>query len=123
METIFGIGVDQVEAERVIKACEKETFLRKFYTENEHDLIQIRKTRCATNFAGKEAVAKALGTGFGKVLPKEVEILRNELGAPFVCLHGAAKAYAKEHGITKIHLSLTDTKQDAVAYAIAICER
>ena len=123
METIFGIGVDQVEAERVIKSCEKDTFLKKYYTDKECDIIEIRKTRCATNFAAKEAVVKALGTGFGKVLPKEVEILRNELGAPYVCLHGAAKAYAKEHGITKIHLSLTDTKQDAVAYAIAICQR
>lgn len=122
METIFGVGIDQVEVSRVLKACEKETFLRKYYTDRERQLIQIRKTRCATNFAGKEAVVKALGTGFSHILPKEIEILRNESGAPYVCLYGRAKEYADGHGITCIHISLTDTKQDAVAYAIAVSE-
>ena len=121
-ERIIGIGIDQVLCERVIKACEKNSFLRKYYTENEQKLIAQRKGRAATNFAGKEAVVKAFGTGFVEITPGEIEILRDEKGAPYVILSGEAEKRAVHMGITKIHISLTDTKEYAAAFVVAVGE-
>lgn len=121
MEKIIGIGVDGVSRERVRKACEKTSFITKYYSEEEQKLIWERQNRAATNFAGKEAVAKAFGTGFAEgISPKEIEILRNEKGAPFVRLSGKAKEYAEDLCIENIHISLTDTKEHALAYVIAV---
>ena len=64
MSKIIGVGTDIVEVGRVLKSCEKHSFLNKYYTEAERELIKRRKSCAATNFAGKEAVAKAFGTGF-----------------------------------------------------------
>ncbi len=126
MEKIIGIGVDEVSRERVEKACEKESFLKKYYSAAERDLIEKRKSRAATNFAGKEAVAKAFGTGFTGtrgalgISPKEIEILRNEKGAPYVRLSGNAKEQAALSGIEMFHISLSDTQKNALAYVIAV---
>lgn len=120
MERIIGIGVDEVEKERVIKACEKESFLHRNYSEKERLILQKRKTSAATNFAGKEAVAKALGTGFLGIMPSEIEILRKESGAPYVELSGNAQKVADALEIEKIHISLSDSKTMAVAYVIAV---
>lgn len=122
MERIFGIGVDQVDIERIMKACEKKSFLEKYFSIEEQVLIDKRKTRAAANFAGKEAVVKAFGTGFSGICPEEVEILRNEMGAPYVKLTGNARKIAQEFNISRIHISLTDTRTIAAAYAIAVCE-
>ena len=59
-----------------------------------------RKRRGASDFAGKEAVVKAFGTGFAGIDACEVEILRRESGAPYVTLYGAARKKAEEMGIT-----------------------
>lgn len=120
MEKIIGIGIDEVSCERVQKACEKASFLTKYYSEEERKLIEKRKSSAATNFAGKEAVVKAFGTGFDGISPKEIEILRDEKGAPYVRLSGKAEEYAKALDIEKIHISLTDTKEHAFAYVIAV---
>ncbi len=119
MDFIFGIGNDIVETERVIKACEKETFIKKCFTEKEQELIHKKKKSAANNFAGKEAVAKSFGTGFSNIKLIEIEILRNEKGAPYVVLHGKAKEFAKENHIKKIHISLSDTETLSSAYAVA----
>lgn len=120
MEQIIGIGVDQIEKERVLKAVEKKSFLCRHYSEKERQIIEKRKTSAATNFAGKEAVAKALGTGFSGILPVEIEILRKGNGAPYVALSGNAKKTADSLGVGKIHISLSDCKTMAVAYAVAV---
>lgn len=122
MERIIGIGIDEVEKERVLRACENTHFLKRCFSDREQFLIEKRKTRAATNFAGKEAVLKAFGTGFGKISPTEVEVLRKENGAPYICLSGKAKQYALENGIRKVHISLTDTQKYAAAYAIVTGE-
>lgn len=121
---IFGIGTDIVEIDRIAKAVQKnDGFLEKYYTSNERRLIQERARAVQTaamNFAGKEAVAKALGTGInGDVRLEQIEILRAETGAPYVVLCGSTEKYAREQGIRKIHISLSDTHQTAAAYAIA----
>lgn len=123
MESIIGIGIDQVEIDRVLTACQKKGFLARYFTESEQKLIQKKETRAATNFAGKEAIAKCFGTGFYKLSPSEIEILRNEMGAPYIVLHGAAKSTAQKLRISEIHISLTDTKQIASAFAVAVGEK
>ena len=117
---ITGIGTDLVEIARVQKAIGRSSFLEKVYTEKERELIAVRKVRAATHFAAKEAVTKALGCGFAGVAPREIEILRQSSGMPYVVLHGKAKEKADDLGIVKIQLSLTDTKEYAQAYVI--CE-
>ncbi len=119
MEPIVGVGIDIVEIERILKAAQKVSFLNKCYTEAERRLIEKKISCAAANFAGKEAVAKALGTGFRNFSPSDVEILRNSSGAPYVNLYGAARARADSLMIKKIHISLSDSEHDAVAIAIA----
>ena len=72
----------------------------------------------ASDFAGKEAVVKAFGTGFAGIDACEVEILRRESGAPYVTLYGAARKKAEEMGITDWKISITNTKDCAAAVAI-----
>ena len=112
---IAGIGTDIVETERIFKAIQKESFLGKCYTKEEQKLIAERKSRAASNFAGKEAVAKALGTGFAGFVPSDIEILRRVDGVPYVLLHNGAKERAESLGINYIHISLSDTKDNAIA--------
>lgn len=116
---ILGIGCDLVQSERVLKACEKESFLRRYYTEKEIAQIRERKERCVSDFAAKEAVAKALGMGFGKVMPIDIEVLRNEAGAPYVLLHGKAAELAGRRGISAIHITLSDDGGYTQAFAVA----
>ena len=78
----------------------------------------------ATRFAAKEAVLKALGTGFGwgTCDPRNVEVRRNVKGRPFVVLHGAVKEIARQQKITEIPISLSYTHAEAVACAMAITD-
>ncbi len=115
---VAGIGVDIIEKERVLKAIEKKSFLKKCFTNREYQIIEEKKSRAASNFAGKEAVAKALGTGFTGFLPADIEILRKPDGVPYVLLHNGAQDKAENLGINYIHISLSDTKDTAIAYAV-----
>ena len=71
------------------------------------------------NFAVREAVSKDLGTGFGKLLPIDLEELRNELGKPYVNLYGGAAKRAFELNVGIIHVTITNTKEYAQAFAVA----
>lgn len=115
---ITGIGNDLIEVERVLKACRKETFLRRVYTEKEIELIQLDHRKSADNFAVKEAVSKMLGTGFRNVVPIEIEVLRNKQGKPFVNLFGKAAEIAKEQGVTIIHVTISNTRDYANAFVV-----
>ena len=122
---IYGIGTDIVEIARIEKACEEnDRFLKRYYTEQEQEMIRQRKQRgtacAAVNFAAKEAVAKALKTGIcTQVRLEQIEILRGKTGEPLVTLYGETKAYAGECGVERIHISLSDTSSVAIAYAVA----
>ena len=72
----------------------------------------------AGTFAVKEAVAKVFGTGFRGFELKDVEVLRDELGKPYVVLHGNAKLLAEEKRIRKIEVSISNTKEHAMAFAV-----
>lgn len=115
---IIGIGVDLIEVERVIKACKKEGFLNKYFTNSEISLINHDLNKSADNFAVKEAVSKMFGTGFGEVTPIDIEVLRNEEGKPYVNLYGKANDLAIKQGITHIHVSISNTKKLANAFVV-----
>ena len=113
---IVGIGTDLVEIARVKKACEKQAFLSRIYTEEERRQAEgagrFRISRLAGDFAVKEAVAKALGTGFRTFMPVDIEVLRDTVGTPYVVLY-------REMGIERIHVSITNEKEYALAYVVA----
>ena len=118
---IYGIGIDTVKITRVEKAIRRQHFLESVFTPAEQEEIAIRKSRCASDFAGKEAVVKMFGTGFGKIGASDISILREESGRPYVVLHGRAKELAEQERIDKIHISITNT--DDLASAFVIGER
>lgn len=115
---IYGVGTDLIEVERIRKACEKESFCKRVYTEQERELITGNAQKAAGNFAVKEAVVKAFGTGFGKISPVDVEVLREPSGKPYVVLHGPAKEQAETEQITTIHVSISNTKDYATGYVV-----
>ena len=115
---ITGIGVDLVEVDRVVKACQNESFIKRYYTQREIDLIQSDMKKAADNFAVKEAVAKMLGTGFRGFSPIDIEVLRNQVGKPYVLLHGNAAELAKQQRMKVIHVSISNTKEYANAFAV-----
>lgn len=122
---IAGIGVDVVEVGRIRALHEKQGdhFLETCFTPDEAAYAQ-RKARAeeslAARFAAKEAVMKALGSGWAEgVSFRGIEVTVAESGAPSIRLHGGAADYAKARGIGTIHLSLSHTSELAIAYAIA----
>ncbi|MCB2293409.1 holo-ACP synthase [Clostridium algoriphilum] len=119
---ILGVGTDIVEIRRIKNAIESNTrFLEKIFTSDELEYLKSRNLRpeyIAGRFAAKEAVAKALGTGFRGFEFKDIEIDRTTLGKPIVTLKGKAKLIAKKEGQYKIHLSISHGEDSAVAYAI-----
>ena len=72
----------------------------------------------AGDFACKEAVAKCFGTGFRGFRPIDIEVLRDELGKPYVVLHGAARTLYEQLGGHSIQVSISDTKELVIAFAI-----
>ena len=121
---ILGIGVDLVEVERIDRAIERhgEPFLRRVFTEKEIAYcagMRAPGPHYAARFAAKEAVSKAFGTGIGERLAlHDIEVCREESGAPFIVLHGAADEFARERGVGKIHLALSHTAASAVAQVV-----
>ena len=84
----------------------------------EHNLRLV--VYVAKRFAAKEAVAKALGTGFRDgIYLSDIEIISDELGKPFAELKGNALKRAKQYGIKKVHLSLSDDYPFVSAMAVA----
>ena len=115
---LAGIGCDLIEIRRVKRACEKEAFLSRVYTEEERRQANGKISVLAGNFAVKEAVAKVFGTGFRTFMPVDVEVLRDDLGKPFVVLHGGAKALAEEKKIHRIEVSISNTEEHVMAFAV-----
>mgnify|MGYP006299097601 FL=1 len=113
------IGVDIIEIPRIEAAIERfgDRFLRRVYTETEIATYRTRVSSLATRFAAKEAVMKVLGTGVRGVGWHDIEILSEKSGKPAVFLHGRAKTRAEAIGLTTISISLSDSKEHAVAVA------
>ncbi len=116
---IVGIGSDLIEIKRIKKACENKAFLLRYYTENEIAAFEGKYSSLAGNFAVKEAVSKTFGTGFRSFGPKDIEVLRDELGKPYVNLYNGAKELADKVNISNIMVTITNTDDLAAAFAIA----
>lgn len=118
---ITGIGVDIIEIERIRQAVKNnKAFITKIFSEKEIEYFKTRNLRTeyiAGRFAAKEAVAKALGTGFRDFKLRDIEIDRNALGKPIVILKGKAKLLAQKQGKYKMHISISHSINNAVAYA------
>jgi len=123
---IHGIGIDMVEVPRIAAAIEKhgQPYLEKIFTAAEQGYCNGQHQPAihyAARFAAKEAVAKALGTGIGKHAGlTDLEVTHDANGAPQMILHGAAKDFAKAHGIAHVLISLTHTRDHAAANAVAM---
>ncbi|MDR1533019.1 MAG: holo-ACP synthase [Clostridiales bacterium] len=113
---IAGIGTDIIEIRRVARAARNERFLRRCFSDAE---LQGSAASLAGNFAAKEAVVKALGCGFAGFWPRDVAILRDARGAPYVSLSGEAKRLAAELGSPRILVTLAHCGEYAVAYAVS----
>ena len=121
---VVGVGVDVVQVARLERALARagDRLLARLFTPAEAARCAARRdqARClAARFAAKEAVMKALGSGWGPVGWQDIEIGRAPGGQPIVRLQGAAARLAKEKGITAIHLSLAHDGPVAVACAVA----
>jgi holo-[acyl-carrier protein] synthase len=121
-KVILGIGTDIIEIRRIEEAVRRnERFLKKCFTEQEQKLFQERKNSfntIAATFAAKEAVAKAFGTGFRNFGLRDIEVLRDDMGKPYVLTYGNAKKLAEELKVSKIFITLSHCREYAVAYAI-----
>ena len=115
---IIGIGNDIIEIERVRKACSKGSFLTRYFTTKEINLFGEKAKSLAGNFCVKESVAKAFGTGFREFSPIDIEVLRDELGKPYVNLYGKAEEIAVGLGIKKIHVTISNLKELAEAVVV-----
>ena len=119
---IIGIGTDVVQIERIEKLYEKfgNRFLSKNYHELEIEIFhklnpQKKVLFLAKRFAGKEAVAKAFGSGIGQDFSfKDIAIINDKLGAPIVKIAGESM----KNSDYKIHISLSDDYPIALAFAV-----
>lgn len=113
-----GIGVDLIEIYRIEKACLNKRFIEKYFTEEEIKLAKGNTSFFAGNFASKEAFSKAVGTGFRGFEPIDIEVLRDDIGKPYIKLYkGARKAYEDLLSVN-INISISNTKDYAVAFVI-----
>ncbi len=118
---IKGVGVDIVEISRIKKVVESrgDKILERLFTERELETMSRKYQTIAGRFAAKEAIVKALGVGIGLISWKDIEIIKDKLGKPRVYLTGSALRRRKTMGIFKIHISISHSKTQAVAYAVA----
>src|SRR5438045_9376869 len=104
--SVIGIGVDLVECARIRHSIDRfgERFLRRVFTDGEIAYsmsMKFPERHLAARFAGKEAVAKAFGTGIGKAMGwRNIDIRKKESGEPFLFFPGPADAFAAERGVT-----------------------
>jgi holo-[acyl-carrier protein] synthase len=118
---VFHVGVDIVELGRFERVLRRhgDRFLRRIYTDGELAYCRGDVSRLAARWAAKEAVSKALGTGWRGIEWRELEVLREASGRPAVALHGRAKSVANKLGITRWALSLSHSSESAVAFVVA----
>lgn len=121
---IIGTGVDLVEIDRFRKVIErlKDRFILRVFTANEQQFCNEHRDpvpHFAVRFAAKEALFKALGTGWAKgVTWLDVEVRRERQDAPTMVLRGEAQRLSASMGASKVHLSLSHSDQWAIATVI-----
>lgn len=119
--SIFGIGIDLVEVQRIKAGVEKfpARFRSRIFTKNEIAFCETRQHKYlsyAARFAAKEAFSKALGTGLrGKISWQDIEVIDDERSKPNLFIKGNAKKFL---GNRKFHVSLSHTEEYASAVVI-----
>ena len=124
---LASVGVDMVEIARMEKVLgRRPNFARRVFTKEERaycDRMARPAQHYAARFAAREAVLKALGTGFSRGIGfADVSVGRSEAGQPLAVLTGKAAEIAAEQGILEVALSLSYTHEVAVASAVAMTE-
>lgn len=121
MGAIQGIGVDIVDVERMKEALEESAgkLAEKVFTETETNYCRSKKNpyeHFAARFAAKEAVSKAVKTGWsGAFRWKDVEVVNDDSGAPRIVLYNEMANLLQN---SRIHLSLSHTQSTVVAFAV-----
>ncbi len=115
-------GIDIIEIQRIERALARwgESFQKRIYTPAEIAFCRGRVPELAARFAAKEAVSKALGTGIMGIGWREIEILPDRRGKPLVTLYGRAKARAEAIGLREFAVSLSHSRDFAVASVVAM---
>ena len=121
---IFGIGTDLVDLDRVKAIKSKTAFAKKILGPQE--LAKYKQMSTAQGidylgkqFAAKEAIAKAFGSGFtSPIFPQAIQILRNSIGKPEIVFSEEVKSYSEGLGITGSHVSLSDERNHLIAFAV-----
>ncbi len=123
---VVGIGTDIIECERITQMIHKhgETFLHRVYTPEEIDYCSGRKAadqHYAGRWAAKEAVLKALGTGWAHGIQwTDVQVVNQQGGKPTIRLEGKAGEISRDMGISVMMISISHCKSYATAYATAL---
>jgi holo-[acyl-carrier protein] synthase len=122
----LSVGVDLVELDRVARVVERygDRFLARIYTPEELIHCRGRVPELAARFAAKEAVSKALGVGMNHMSAqgigwREVEVLSDRRGKPFLKLSGRAHELADEQGLREWAVSLSHERAYAMAFVVA----
>lgn len=125
MSHIIGIGTDIIECLRIAQMIERhgELFITRVYTPHEIQYCQSRKLATqhfAGRWAAKEAILKALGTGWRRGISwRDVEVRNEPGGRPTVALRGGARDVVEQLGITQMLISISHCRSHATAYALA----
>ncbi len=123
--SIVGTGIDIVECLRIAQMIERhgELFITRVYTDAEIEYCTARKAATqhyAGRWAAKEAVLKALGTGWRRGISwRDIEIRNDRKGAPTVKLQAGARDVMEKAGIQRLHVSISHCRSFAVAHVIA----
>jgi holo-[acyl-carrier protein] synthase len=121
---IVGTGIDIAEVPRIAATIRRfgDRFLRRIYTEGEIrycDSKANRIERYAARYAAKEAGMKALGTGWSRgVRWRDIEVARQPGSRPTIVFHGRAAEIAEKLGGRHVSLSISHTKEEAIAHVI-----
>ena len=122
---VLGLGTDLIETNRVQESISRhgERFLERIFTSGEIEYCLRKKNSAesfAARFAAKEAGAKALGTGISRgVSWKEFEVRREASGRPTLHLSGRARELAEAMGVKRMQVSLTHSREFAMAVVVA----
>lgn len=123
---VIGIGTDIIECLRIAQMIERhgELFLMRVFTPHEIEYCSARKAATqhyAGRFAAKEAVLKALGTGWTRGIGWQDIEVRNEFGGrPRIALAGGAREVCEQLGIAQMLISISHCRTHATAYALAL---
>ena len=125
MSQIIGIGTDIIECLRIAQMIERhgELFINRVFTPHEIQYCHSRKLATqhyAGRWAAKEAVLKAIGTGWRKGISwRDIEIRNDKNGAPTVTLRGGARDVMAAAHIARLHVTISHCRSFAVAYVVA----